>query len=187
MQSKIRKPCLVLLASITIFSAGCSSNTQPTSENFIKGLNTFYANHDDCLFPSALRFPYEIGPGSDAKERIAQMEALTEAGLVKRKEEEKSINVHVYALTPVGERVGGRMCYGHREVTSTDSFTPPAKAASGLLETQVTYHYKMSDVPVWAKTDKMQSAFPNMAKALSGQATDTAKLANAGAGWQIPN
>jgi len=42
------------------------------------------------------------------------------------------------------------------------------KNASGLLESQVTYHYKMDVVPVWFKTDEMQKAFPEMAKALSG-------------------
>lgn len=187
MQSKTRKPWLVLLAGI-IIAAGCNSNTQPTNENFIKGLNDYYANHDDCLFPQALRFPYEVSPGPDEKKQTAQMDALTEAGLLKPKVgADKSMGVHVYTLTPVGERAAGRFCYGHREITSIDSFTPPAKGNSGLLETQVTYHYKMMDVPVWARTDKMQSSFPVMAKALSGQGTDTAKLANAGAGWQIPN
>jgi hypothetical protein len=187
MQSKTRAPWFALLGGIAIFALGCNSNTQPTSENFTKGLNAYYAGHDDCLFPHSLRFPYEVSPGAEEKKQAAQMEALTEAGLLKQKEGDKSLGVHVYILTPVGERAGGRFCYGHREVTSIDSSTPPVKADSGLLETQVSYHYKMVDVPVWAKTDKMQSAFPDLAKALSGQATDSAKLANAGAGWQIPN
>jgi hypothetical protein len=186
MQSKISKPWLILLGGITIFSAGCHSNVKPTDENLKKGLKAYYSNHNDCLFPSALRFPYEVSPGSDAKERSKQMEALADAGLVTRKED-KSIKVNVYSLTPIGERVGGRFCYGYREVTTIDSFTPPEKGDSGFIETQVTYHYQMRDVPVWAKTDKMQSAFPDMAKALSGQATGTAKLANAGVGWQVPS
>jgi hypothetical protein len=186
MQNKISKSWLFLLAGIAIFAGGCRSNVKPTSENFIKGLNAYYSTHQECLFPNALRFPYEVSPGTEAKERTVQMEALEDAGLVKRKED-KSIKVSVYSLTPIGERVGGRMCFGHREVTSIDSFTPPAKGDSGFLETQVTYRYKMAEVPVWAKTDKMQHAFPKMAKALSGEATDTTKLANAGAGWQVPS
>jgi hypothetical protein len=186
LQSKTLKPWLVFLGGIAIFSAGCHSNVKLTDENLKKGLNAYYSNHNDCLFPSALRFPYEVSPGTDSKERSTQMEALADAGLVTRKED-KSIKVSVYSLTPIGERVGGRFCYGHREVTTIDSFTPPEKGDSGFIETKVTYHYQMRDVPVWAKTDKMQSAFPDMAKALSGQATGTAKLANAGVGWQVPS
>lgn len=186
MESKSRKPWLSIFGCIAFMTIGCHSNTQPTSENFIKGLNAYYSTHDDCLYTSAPRFPYEVGQGAESKQPRAQMEALTEAGLTKPKDD-KGINVTVYTLTPLGEHVGGRMCYGHRAVTSIDSFTPPAKGDSGFLETQVTFHYKVMDVPVWAKTEKMQKAFPDMAKATSGQATGTMKLANAGAGWQVPN
>jgi hypothetical protein len=44
----------------------------------------------------------------------------------------------------------------------------------------------MMEVPVWAKTDEMRKAFPELDKALSGEATGKAKLANAGVGWQVP-
>jgi hypothetical protein len=174
------------ISSLILLVAGCSSSkTKPTNENFIAGLNAYYANHDDCLFPSAPRFPYEVSPGSDAAEDKMRMEALLKASMVEKKED-KSIHVSVYSLTPVGARFGPRFCYGHRNVTSIDSSTPPTKN-NGLLETQVTYHYTMMDVPVWAKTAEMQKAFPALEKALSGQATAQAKLANAGVGWQVPN
>src|SRR5580698_445760 len=170
---------------VLLLAGGCSSKTKPTNEYFMAGLNTYYATHDDCLFPSALRFPYEVSPGENAKEDKKRMDALTDADLMKR-EEDKSIHVDVYSLTAAGTRAGGRFCYGHREVTSIDSFTPPAKN-NGFLETHVTYHYKMMDVPVWAKTEQMQKAFPEMAKAFSGDAIGENTLANAGVGWQVPN
>lgn len=175
-----------MIAIGLILLAGCSSSkTKPTNENFINGLNAYYANHNDCLFPSALRFPYEVSPGPNAAEDKKKMDALLSAALVKR-EEDKSIHVSVYSLTPAGTRAGSRFCYGHRQVTSIDSSTPPVKE-NGLLKTQVAFHYSMTEVPVWAKTDEMQKAFPDLAKALSGQATDHATLANAGVGWQVPN
>jgi len=40
---------------------------------------------------------------------------------------------------------------------------------------------------VWVKTDQMQKAFPDIAKALSGEATGENTLANAGVGWQVPS
>jgi hypothetical protein len=175
-----------ILGSLVLLAAGCSSSkTKPTNENFIAGLNAYYANHDDCLFPNALRFPYEVSPGPDAKADKSRMDALLQAQLVKR-EEDKSINVSVYSLTPAGTRAGSRFCYGHRQVTAIDNFTPPVKT-NGLMETQVSFHYTMMDVPVWAKTAEMQKSFPALQKALSGEATGQATLANAGVGWQVPN
>lgn len=185
MQNKIRNSWLIVLGGAVILAAGCHTETKPTSENFMKGLNAYYSTHNECLFPSVLHFPYEVSPGAGQKKEISQMEALADAGLLKRKEE-AAIKVNVYTLTQIGERVGGRFCYGHREVTSIDSFTPPVKGPDGFLQTEVTYHYKLADVPVWAKTDKMVSAFPEMAKVVSAGGSGTAKLANAGAGWQIP-
>lgn len=164
---------------------GCSSSKlQPTKENFQAALNTYYATRGECLFPNALSFPFEVSPGADAKGDKMRMDALMNAALVKR-EADKSINVYVYSLTPAGERAGARFCFGHRQITSIDSFTPPAKA-NGFLETQVSYHFSMTEVPVWAKTEEMQAAFPDLAKALSGNATGQTTLANAGVGWQVP-
>lgn len=185
MKSKSQMLAACAMSSVVLWMAGCSSKMKPTNENFMAGLNTYYANHDDCLFQSALRFPYEVSPGPDAKADKERMDALLKAALVKR-EEEQSIHVDIYTLTAAGMRAGGRFCYGHRQVTSIDSFTPPAKSGS-FLETQVMYRYTMIDVPVWAKTPEVQKAFPALETALSGAATGQAALANAGVGWQVPN
>lgn len=187
MKGTTRTKTSIILAGIALLASGCSSKTKPTDQNFMAGLNAYYATHNECLYPSALRFPYEVSPGPDAKQDRQRMDALQHAGLMKEPTEDKSIHVIVYDLTAAGQRAGGRFCYGHREITSIDSSTPPVKAANGILQSRVTYHYKMMDVPVWAKTDEMLKAFPDMAKALSGDATGENTLANAGVGWQIPN
>jgi diadenosine tetraphosphatase ApaH/serine/threonine PP2A family protein phosphatase len=186
MKGTIRKQIFVTFTGMILLAAGCSSKTKPTDKNFMTGLNAYYANHNECLFPSALRFPYEVSPGPDAKRDKQRMDALMDAGLMKRTED-RSIHVDVYALTPAGERAGGRFCYGHRQVTSIDSFTPPIKNASGFLESHVTYHYKMMEVPVWAKTDEVQKAFPEATKNFSDDATGEITMANAGVGWQVPS
>ncbi|MGC1363678.1 MAG: hypothetical protein WA826_21085, partial [Silvibacterium sp.] len=45
--------CLGLLA------AGCSSDLKPTNAKLEKGLNAYFENHNECLFPAGLKFPYE--------------------------------------------------------------------------------------------------------------------------------
>jgi hypothetical protein len=96
------------------------------------------------------------------------------------------MHVERYTLTPLGERVATRFCYGHRVVKSVDAFTPPAKQPNGFTQTNVSYHYSMMDAPVWAKTDAMKAAFPKMAASLSDDANDQMTLATVGAGWQVP-
>ena len=45
--------------ALGLILTGCSDFKKPTPKNFTGALNTYFSNHDDCLFPSALRFPYE--------------------------------------------------------------------------------------------------------------------------------
>jgi hypothetical protein len=177
---------LFLVAGMTaMVVSGCSgSKNKATAENFQAALNTYFANRSQCLFPIALHFPYEVDPSTSPKVEQARMDALMHAALLKR-EADKSIHVYIYSLTPAGERATSSFCYGHRQITSIDHFTPPAKA-NGFLETQVSYHYTVTEVPVWAKTKEIQDAFPELEKALAGNATGKTTLANAGAGWQVP-
>jgi hypothetical protein len=109
---------------------------------------------------------------------------MTAAGLLS-KQAAAAIKVERYTLTPLGERVKGRFCYGHRAVASVDGFTPPVKQ-NGFLQTTVSYHTIMMDVPVWVKTDEMRAAFPEMAAAISGPQPSRITMENAGAGWQVP-
>jgi hypothetical protein len=169
------------LAVAALLGAGCNSKTAPTPENFTTGLNAHFLDHPDCLFPQAPRFPYET---SDLAE-IKRMDTLVAAQLL-TEQGERSIHVNRYTPTVAGTRYAPRFCYGHRRVASIDSFSPPAQA-NGFPETQVTYHYTMEEVPVWAKSDAVRAAFPAMAHNTSGAANDKATLAGTMAGWQVPD
>jgi hypothetical protein len=171
--------------ALLTLAAGCSSANKPTNENFTNTLNAWYQDHNDCLFPQGHTFPYEVAPGPTAKEEKAQMDSLTDAGLLTRLED-RDMHVSRYSLNLAGNRFAPRFCYGHRQVTSIESFTPPAPR-NGFTETTVTYHYTMMDVPVWAGTDQVKAAFPPLAKSLSASPTDQAVLATVGAGWQVPH
>jgi len=160
---------------------GCMS-TQPraTPQNFIAGLNKHFLDHPDCLLEN-VRFPYE----TTEKDTTRQMDSLVKA-LLLEKAEEMSIHASRYTVTATGARYAPRFCYGHREVTGIDSFTPPA-VANGFNETTATYHYVMKEVPVWAKTPEVEAAFPALAQAAGGEATATATLAQTPVGWQVPD
>jgi hypothetical protein len=174
---------LAMLGITTLLAtAGCHSKSAATPENFITGLNAHFIEHSECLFPTPPRFPYET---SD-KELTKQFDSLIKAQLL-TKTEEMSIHASRYTPTTTGARYAPRFCYGHRIVTNIDSFTPPAKASNGLPETQVTYHYDMQDVPIWAKTPEVQAAFPDMFASTNGSATGKATLAGTIAGWQVPD
>jgi hypothetical protein len=175
-----------MVSSLLIVAAGGCSNSanQPNDKNFIQALNTYYQDRNECLFPQGREFPYEVAPGSGAKQGKQQMDALMAAGMFTRLED-LDLHVDSYSLTPIGKRYAPRFCYGHRVISSIVSFTPPGPR-NGFTETTVTYRYAMEDVPVWARTGQIEAAFPALAKSLSDSVTDQQTLATAGAGWQVP-
>ncbi|WP_415199641.1 hypothetical protein [Silvibacterium sp.] len=180
----------VRTSSISLFAvamlslaAGCT-DTKPSNAKFEKSLNAYFENHNECLFPSGMRFPDEEKTGPEAATLRKQLDAMSDIGLLKR-EDEHDIQMVKYTLTPLGQRTAPRFCYGHRMVTSIDGYTQPAKQ-NGFLESTVSYHYMMMDIPVWANTDKLKAVFPKMADSISGNASDKQVMATVGAGWQVP-
>ena len=170
------------LISALAFLDGCSSFKQPNEKNFMNALNAYYSHHDECLFTNTLRFPYETARNDQSIAGSKGMDALTASDLMKR-QEAKLIGVNRYTLTPAGEHIGGRFCYGHREVTAVPSFPPPV-AVNGQQETTVTYRYVLRDLPVWANTDAMRKAFPALAKSTGTDPQDTAKMQLTINGWE---
>ena len=62
-----------------LLAAGCSSDLKPTNAKLEKGLNAYFENHNECLFPAGLKFPYEVSPGVDAKGEKTHMDAMRKA------------------------------------------------------------------------------------------------------------
>ncbi len=161
----------------------CNSKSAPTKQNYTDTLNAYFNDHPDCLLDGSVHFPYEVGASDSQKS--AQMEALTAAEMLESKKE-PAIHIARYTLTPAGVRAAPRFCFGHREITSIDSSTTPAKGTDGFLETHIEYHYKMGDTPTWAKTPQVVAAFPALAAATSGHATAQITLATTGVNWSVP-
>ncbi len=180
-----RKPVSSLLTATTLalvaLASGCNTGkSAPNPTNFTHAINNHFLDHPDCLF-SDTRFPFETSDPAKTK----QLDSLVKS-LLLNKSVESSIHVSRYTVTPAGNRYAPRFCYGHREVTSIDSFTPIA-IIDGFKETTVTYNYTMKEVPVWAISHDVQAAFPEMARATTGQVTAKATLAQTPVGWQIPD
>src|ERR1700761_8390180 len=117
--------------------AGCNGFKKPNSQNFTAALNYSFSHSDRCLFPSPIRFPYEISTAKtdSTSDNRKGLDVLKAAGLLKSLED-RDIHVIRYEQTTYGNRVPPRFCYGHREVTSIDGWTPPV-TANGEHTTEV--------------------------------------------------
>ncbi len=183
MHSKHSLSTVTIICGLAMLPAsGCHSPSDPSPANFTKGLTKFLVDHPDCLYKTALRFPYET---SD-KDEIHQLDTLVASKLLE-KGTEPAIHITRYSVSDYGQKSAPRFCYGFRHVTGIASYTPPAKGTSGFNESRVTYNYSLEDAPVWAKSDAVMAAYPDEAKAISGATSATITMAQTGVGWQVPD
>jgi hypothetical protein len=176
-----------LIAAVLIMVAiiGChKKQTEASNENFKRAINAyFYEHRDECLFTTPVRFPDEVKVGE--KQDMKDMDALSKAGLLKRTED-GAFQLVRYDLTPLGARAGGRFCFGHRDVTAVDSFTP-LRVEDKRKATDVTYHYRIVDAPVWAEDENLRKQFPELARKTSGNAEGKTTVMSAYEGWEVPD
>lgn len=180
-----------------ILAIGCHGKNQPDTSNFKKAINDHYSTHSECLWTAPVKFPVQADTSNDNQTK--GFDALTDAGLLTRKPEEKkrfligSKPVNNYDLSDKGRSVWtadqsqpgyGNFCFGHREVTSIDNFSTSA-TPNGAQSATVNYHYDLASVPDWAKIPETQSAFPNVQSALAGPKTATTTLLQTQDSWQV--
>jgi hypothetical protein len=170
---------------LTVAIGGCTrKKTEASNENFKRAINAYFYNHrDECLFPTPVRFPNEVKVPE--KTEMKDMDALSKAGLVTRIED-GAFQLVRYDLTPLGTRAKGRFCFGHRDVTSVDSFTP-LRIEDKRKASDVTYHYRIVDAPVWAQDENLKKQFPELARKTSGNAEGKTTVMSAYQGWEVPD
>jgi hypothetical protein len=169
-----------ILIGMLCLIAGCNTKTKATPENFTKAINSYFLDRPECLFPN-IRFPYATADAEETK----QMNALVRSRLLESSYE-SAVKTTRYTVSRTGERFAPRFCYGHREVSSIDSFTPPKAGPSGFPETEINYRYQLKDVPVWAQASDIADAFPKMKQVTTAGGSDKITLAQTLAGWQVP-
>ncbi|MBV8632772.1 MAG: hypothetical protein JOZ83_17745 [Silvibacterium sp.] len=182
------------IGAALLIIAGCRSNNVDQGA-FKSAINDYYRGRQVCLWSAPIKLPAQADTSND--QQTKGFDALTDAGMLTRTSEEKkrfligSKQVNDYDLsekgrsawTPDSSEPGyGNFCFGHREVTTVDGFTPPETNATQYT---VNYHSTVSGVPDWASSAEMKTAFPSLAAATSGQQTGTATLVKSNNGWEV--
>ncbi len=177
--------CLTVATLLPVAIGGCNrKKTEASNENFQRAINTYFYNHrDECLFTTARKFPDEVKVAE--KSDMKDMDALAKAGLLTRIED-GAFQLVRYELTPLGTRATGRFCFGHRDVTSVDGFTP-LRIEEKRKASDVTYHYRIVDAPVWAQDEHLKKQFPELARKTSGNAEGKTTVMSAYEGWEVPD
>lgn len=185
LRSTPRAVRLAALALALLALSGClSRRRRPSNTNFQRAINAyFYNGHDDCLYTAAVKFPNEVK--ITEKDEMRQMDALAKAGLLERIED-GAFKLVRYSLTPMGTRATGRFCYGHRDVTSVDSYTQPRKV-EGREASDVTYRYRLVDSPQWAQDPALQRAFPKLGEEMASSPVGKTTVMTAYNGWEVPD
>ncbi|MGB6870866.1 MAG: hypothetical protein WBD93_14710 [Acidobacteriaceae bacterium] len=188
---------LLILASIgsVALIAGCHKNAVDKSA-FESAINTWYSAHPVCVWSAPVKFPAQADANNE--DQTKGFDALTDAGMLTRTPAEKkrflvgSKQVNDYDLSDKGRSTWtadpsqpgyGNFCVGHPSVTSIDSYTPADTADAAQYS--VAYHYAVKNLPDWANTAEMNTAFPKLVTVTSGQQTATATLVKSNAGWQV--
>jgi hypothetical protein len=187
--------CLAGLA-VLLTVAGCHKNAVDPGA-FKSAINGYYSAQPVCVWSSPVKFPAQADTNNE--DQTKGFDALTDAGLLTRTPQEKkrflvgSKQVNDYDLSDKGRSTWtadasqpgyGNFCFGHREVTSIDRFTPPNADATQYT---VNYHDAVQSVPDWAGSAEMKTAFPKIAALTSAQETATATLVKSSSGWQVTN
>lgn len=172
--------CGVILLLSLWLGTGCNSKTKATPANFTQAINNYFLDRPECLFPD-IRFPYATSDPDITK----QMNTLVKSHLLESSYE-TAVKTTRYTVSTTGTRFAPRFCYGHRNATSIENFTPPQTGPSGFPETRVDYRYTLQDVPVWAQSPDIAGAYPKMAQMTSKGGSDQITLAQTLAGWQVP-
>ncbi len=175
---------------LVISAAGCTDRTSVSKENFAQVINQDYAANGDCLFSRPLSYPYRVGESDKLlADTRHELDALASEGLLtKTPVKDGKETMLEFAMTDAGRKVpgDGRFCYGKREVTSVDTYSPPSEFR-GVQMTHVGYHYEIKDSATWAKDPVVKTAFPSVARAFSEQPVDEATLVLEKEGWTVEN
>jgi hypothetical protein len=182
------------LGVLMCLGVGCKKNTVD-KEAFKSALNDYYKGQNDCLWSSPQKLPAQADTAND--EQTKGFDALVDAGMLQRSSAEKkrfligSKQVNNYDLSDKGRSTWtadqtqpgyGNFCFGHDQVVSVDSYTPPDPDSTQYT---VSYRYGMTNLPDWANTTEMKTAYPKIVREGSGAMMGSATLIKGSNGWTV--
>ena len=186
----------IALSASLLGAAGCRKTHAVDKGAFKSAINDYYSTRQDCVWASPVKFPAQADTSNE--DQTKGFDALTDAGLLVRKSAEKkrfligSKQVNDYDLSDKGRTTWtadqtqpgyGNFCFGRREVTTVDSFSPSDNPDA--TQFSVNYHYDIANLPGWASSTEMKTAFSKVATDTSGQQTALANLVKSSNGWQV--
>lgn len=184
------------LCGVAVCAAGCRRTNSVNQAAFRSAINDYLSAHQECLWNDPIKLPAQATTSDE--EQTKGYDALVDAGLLTRTSAEKkrfligSKQVNDYDLSQQGRSKWtadpnqpgfGNFCFGHREVTTIDGFTPSDDANANRYS--VNFHYDVAGMPSWASSTEMKTTFPNISADTSGQQTATAVLLKSEKGWQV--
>jgi hypothetical protein len=187
---------VLAMAAVIGLIAGCKNNTVDKSA-FKSALNDYYKGQQACLWASPKKLPAQADTSND--EQTKGYDALVDAGMLARKSAEKkrflvgSKQVNDYDLSDKGRSMWtadqtqpgyGNFCFGHAEVVSVDSYSP---ADPDAPQYAVNYRIGITNLPDWATSTEMKTAYPSIVQKSSGAQTGSATLTKSSNGWQVSN
>lgn len=196
MRATATKIAMGTMALLMGLSVGCKKETL-NKDDFKSAINDYYKSQNDCLWATPQKFPAQADTSNDDQTR--GYDALVDAGLLARSSAEKkrflvgSKQVNDYDLSDKGRSTWtadqsqpgyGNFCFGHPEVVSVDSYTP---ADPDAAQYTVAYRYGVKNLPDWANTTEIKTAYPKIAREASGAQTATATLVKGSNGWTASN
>jgi hypothetical protein len=185
---------VALAVGFAIMLTACRK-TADNKLNFESAINAYYQAHPSCLWATLQKFPVQVGHDDP---KTAQFDALVDQGLLVRTTSEKKIIIiskqeNNYDISDKGRGAWtadpsqpgyGNFCFGHRKVSSVDSYTPTNDSPGA--KTTVQYHYTIADAPTWATAAETQTAYPRVQANLAGTPkAANANLTNTTNGWQV--
>ncbi|MBV8054416.1 MAG: zinc ribbon domain-containing protein [Deltaproteobacteria bacterium] len=167
-----------------------SDPSRADKDTFAKVIDAQLAR--DCIFiqpTSAPKFPVSIVTDGVITNSLRQLEALTKVGLLTSVDDQVAppVSGKTYSLTELGKHTlwsssSNAFCAGHYAVDEVLEFTIPGPAHGGTV-TEVSYSFSPHDVPRWAMSAEVQTAFPGLAKALAPKQTSDVYLVLTNHGW----
>jgi hypothetical protein len=182
MDRKLIAPAL--LASLV----GCSDGQQPSEAELRQAAQAYLdTQYPYCFvisaFPTRTR-DFDVEGTNKALHALAQVGVVSEREISRTEVPERLWQpartdiYYAYDLTDEGRRyykadarqgkagsIGG-LCFGKAEVTAIKGFSVPGEQ-QGRRQTQVTYSYRINELPAWAADSAVQAGITGLDQALA--------------------
>ena len=208
----MRRFYLVSIVALVLLSA-CNDSKKPSDSHFRTAINRYLAKHGEACTMIGREFPVDV---TESEQRLqsdtaTQMSILEQAGLVHSNNTTAVVHgmldalhgsnppqrVKRYELTAEGQKyfqktpgiIGqtASFCYGDKTVDSIVKWTEPATMGA-IMQTEVTYTYKIADLAPWAERSDVQREFGDVRATVGGisKSNKIVGLQLTNQGWEVP-